>query len=291
MDISSLKNPVKRLFVCVPNHSGLVAEKHYVPMYQLMHQLGAMQRDINIVTEGHTVVHTARMSCVNQALAEEECTHVLFVDDDMVFTREQYLALEYELVYNDLDFISALCFSNCIPTKPCIFGRVDRVPEYGDEPWWSIMSDYPGLQREVMVDGKIKVVRPWGEHRRFRVYASGFGFCLMTRRMLDGMRRDENGEIIEGYHHFYCNDMDVPNEDVAFCINAHKKGYRLYCDSRINVGHIMREQHVISEQTYLGHGDAPEYMSNMERYVFQDDESVDAIPADLPKGEEVAAAS
>ena len=209
----------------------------------------------------------------------------------MVFTREQYLALECELVTNDLDFLSALCFSNSTPTKPCIFGRVNRVPEFGEQPWWSVMTDYPGVQRESMEDGKIKVTQPWGEHRRFRVYASGFGFCLMTRRMLDGMRRDENGELIEGYHHFYSKDLSVPNEDVTFCINAHRKGYKLYCDSRINVGHIQRNQHVISEQTYIGHGDAPEYMSNIERFRFVDDESVDAEPATLPERELVDAAS
>lgn len=289
------KNPVKRLFVCVPNHSGFVQEKHYVPMYQFMHQLGAMGRDINIVTEGHTIVHTARMSCVSQALApDSECTHLLFIDDDMVISRELYLALEYELVSNDLDFLAGLCFSNSTPTKPCIFGRVNRVPEFGDEPWWSVMTDYPGVQREHRNGtGVIKVTQPWGEHRRFRVYASGFGFCLMTRRMLDGMRRDENGEIIEGYHHFYSKDLSVPNEDVTFCINAHRKGYKIYCDSRIKPGHIQRDQHVISEFTYLSHGEASEYMSNIERFRFADDESVDALPAKLPEpeGDAVAVAS
>ncbi len=280
-----LKNPVERLFICVPNHSGMVQQKHYMSMYPLMHKFGTMGRDINVVTEGHTIVHTARMSCVNQVLSCEECTHVLWVDDDMVFTPEHYLALEAELVMNDLDFISALCFSNSTPTKPCVFGRVPGVEEFGPESWWSVMSDYPGCEREVTEDGQIKVIKPWGEHRRFRVYASGFAFCLMTKRMLDNMRRDKDGEIIEGYHHFVSPSMNVPNEDVAFCINAGIAGYKLYADSRVNVGHIQRDQHIITEETYRAHGDAIEYMGSVERFAFVDDESVDAKPADLPREE------
>lgn len=278
------KNLVERLFVCAPNHSGMIQEKHYLCMYQLMHRIGALGRDVNVCVEGHTIVHTARQAIVAQALASEECTHLLWVDDDMVFTPEQYMALEAELVMNDLDFISGLCFSNSTPTKPCVFGRVNRHPEFGEKPWWSIMSDYPGVEREVITNDGVEVIKPWGEHRRFRVYASGFGFCLMTKRMLDGMRRDEHGDIIEGYHHFYNKHMhNLPNEDVAFCINAGKAGYKLYADSRVTIGHIQREQHVINEETYIGHGESVEYMSNMERFRFADDEEVDAVPADLPK--------
>lgn len=284
------KHPVERLCICVPNHSGTVQQKHYMSMYALMHQLGSIDRDINVVTEGHTIVHTARQSCVAQALASEECTHVLWIDDDMVFTREHYMALEVELVMNDLDYLSGMCFSNSSPTRPCVFGRVPGIEEFGPEAWWSGMTDYPGCQREATDEkGRISVVQPWGEHRRFRVYATGFAFVLMTKRMLDDMRRDEKGEIIEGYHHFICPSMNVPNEDVAFCINAGIKGYKLYADSRINIGHIQRDQHVITEETYNGHGDAPEYMGSMERFKYVDDESVDAEPADLPTGELIEA--
>lgn len=276
------QHEMKDLAICVPNYRGLVEAPHHACMLYLMHRIGNLGRNVYFFNQTHTVIHTARQVCVNSALANPDISHVLWVDDDMTFTPEQVLALEKELIDNDLDYVSALAFSNASPTKACIFGKLNDVAEGGVDDWWHILSDYPGCERQVYnaETKKYEVIHPEGPHRRFRVLATGFGMVLMTRRLLDGMRRDEHGEVIPNYQHFYSQDMRLPNEDVAFCFNARKKGFKIYCDSRVSIGHISKDRPIINEAHYNEQGDTPEYAGEMTRLHFEDDESVECSPQD-----------
>lgn len=250
-----VKNPVKLLQIASPNYRAVIQAPHYVCMLAFANQFGWMKRDYNFSNISHTIIATARQMCVDQALSNPDVSHVLFVDDDMIFTPGQYFDLEREMVMNDLDFISALCFANCLPTKPCLFGRnLDlepqngnpRITEFGEHPWWHTLTDYPRKQR-------------------FPVYATGFGMVLITTRLLDRMRRDGKGEPIPYYQHFKFNNEMCPNEDIAFCLQANRAGAELWCDSRISIGHLSKDMPVISEEVYDAHGDALESAVEMRR--------------------------
>ena len=235
---------INRLHICVPNYRGLVEQTHVMPLVALFHALGKAGRDLMYVSPTHTIVQTARQTCVETALADPLCSHLLFIDDDMVFGPEHYFMLENELLSNDLDFICALGFSNSYPTKPCIFGLNPEFKEWGELPWWHIVTDYP-------------------KDQRFEVAAAGFGMVLMTRRMLEGMR-EENFALPKGFARASFYTMDgCRNEDVAFCLNARKKGYKLYCDSRVKIGHISKERPIIDETTYQRQGNMLEYHASV----------------------------
>ena len=140
----------------------------------------------------------------------------------------------------------ALAFANSTPTKPCIFGRVPEIEEGSEKPWWTIVTDYPRKQV-------------------FEVLASGFGMVLISKKMLDAMRRDEKGEIIPEFQHFKFNHKLMAHEDVAFGLNARAKGFKLYCDSGTTIGHISKERPIICEEVYDMWGDSVEYGAGIER--------------------------
>jgi hypothetical protein len=245
------------LHVAVPNYRAVMDTPTAMSLMDLMHYFGACQSTPRITTASHTIVATARQTCVNQALADAECTHVLFIDDDMVFNRHHYIALERQALDDDLDFIGTLAFSNSVPCKPCIFGKNPDFEEWGKDPWWHIVTNYP-------------------KDQRFEVIASGFGMVLITKRMLKAM----NTVHPNAHPHFdYPPDMldlrhfvhaDVRNEDVAFCLNARKAGFKLFVDSRIDIGHLSKEKPVIDRLTYEGEGTAIETYQGCRRCEFVD---------------------
>lgn len=214
--------------------------------------------------EPGSAVQMARQALIDAALEDESVSHVLFIDDDMVFTVMDFIALWTEFNQSDLDFLSALAFRNSNPTCPCIFGKVPGMPRWGKKEWWHILSDYPGLPRQRFNEAtqQYDIVQPNGPHHRFKVEASGFGMVLMSRRMLDAMRRDEAGNLIPGYRHFVCPEANYPNEDVAFCLNAIRKGFDIWCDSRVRILHESKDRPLIGEREYIAQGDRLEQCAN-----------------------------
>lgn len=256
---------IKNLHVCMPSARAVMETPAVVSLCHLFHQLGHQHREFHFTQPTHTIVGTARQMCINAALTDKDCTHVLFIDDDMIYGPEQYFALEAEMLNNDLDFLAALGFSNSIPTKPCVFGKVEGVPEEGSDPWWSIVSHYP-------------------RNERFEVYAVGFGMVLISRRMLESMRTKKplgstEPEVIKEYQHFYYRHPKCVNEDVAFCLNARKQGFKLYCDSRVSIGHISKDRPIISEELYDAQGDAIEYSGGLRRMKFTEAPVADYMDA------------
>ncbi len=234
------KPKIGRIHICVPNYRGVIEALHHESMIQLAHALGVRKRSFNFINPSHTIASLARQICVNTALADPQMSHVLFIDDDMVFGPEQFAALEKAFFEQGLDFLGALAFSNSIPTKPCVFGLNPDYPEWGDTQWWHLCTDYP----------KAEVVE---------VYATGFGMCMISRRMLDGMKEyRKHGQLFQ-FEHPLC-----PNEDIAFCLNAHKAGFKLYVDTGVSIGHISKDRAVIGEDVYEAQEDALEYTGNLE---------------------------
>lgn len=246
---------IENLHICMPSARAVMEVPAVVSLGYLFHQLGHKHRSFHFTQPTHTIVGTARQICVNVALADKDCTHLVFIDDDMTYGHEQYFALEEEMLTNDLDFLSALAFSNDMPTKPCVFGKVKDVPVDGVEPWWSIVTGYPRKQR-------------------FEVYASGFGMCLISRRMLEAMQGD-----VKEYQHFYYSHPKCMNEDIAFCLNARSHGFKLYCDSRVSIGHISKDKPIVSQELFDGQGDALEYGGGLQRMEFTDGPVAEYIKA------------
>lgn len=249
MDNQDGKVKSRNLHICVLNYRGWIENPHYHSMVVFGHALGLMNRAFNWISPSHTVLATARQIGVNQCLKDKDAELLLFIDDDMTFMPGDFFDLEKQLMENeDIDCIGGLCFANSIPTKPCLFGFVEGCKEYHEEQiWWHIMTDYPRDQT-------------------FQVYMTGMAFMLIKRKMLDEMRRDEDGEIIPNYMHFHYHHPLVFNEDLAFCMKARDKGFKVWVDSRVKIGHIWKDRPIISEHIYDSHGRAIEYSKGLPHY-------------------------
>lgn len=166
------------------------------------------EHDIHVVvaTRGYTIAEN-RNYCVIQA-QKNESDYLLFVDDDMTFPED---ILE-KLLRHNVDIVGVNSQSRCLPLSSTV-GLMDKNGEYkhpDKHPEWE-MKIPEGL---------------------FEAYFVGCGVCLIKMEVFKKLKKPwfkfvmgKDGQIIHG-------------EDGYFCDEAKKKGYKIYCDSDIPIGHI-----------------------------------------------------
>ena len=157
-----------------------------------------------------TLVYDARNQLTQYALEKGGYDFVLWLDSDMTFEPDLL-----ERLMEDIDgkqAVTGLCFGRRPPFKPCIYKSI-RVEKEGlgvmphAENWY----DYPRDQL-------------------FEVEGFGFACVLMRMDMLDAMS-------VYGIPFFPVAGL---GEDLSFCWRARQLDIRLWCDSRLKIGHIMR---------------------------------------------------
>jgi hypothetical protein len=126
--------------------------------------------------------------------------HLLMIDIDIVFTPEDVAKIEMHL-NNGLDVVGGVYLIGKPPKDPCIFERLE-----GD---YKLTALKEGLNE---------------------VDAIGTGFLGVNANVIENMPDNpfsylKEGEIIHG-------------EDISFCHRVREKGYKIWCDSEIKVGHI-----------------------------------------------------
>lgn len=143
-------------------------------------------------------VHQARINIVKEA-QKANCTHLLFVDSDMVFDAD---AAE-KLLNRDKDIIGV----NTNLRKLPLTSTVKFHNEKGE-----------------------KVFEPNGE--LFECQAVGTGFMLIKMSVFDKLptpwffyEYDEKGDMKTG-------------SDMWFCNKAREAGFKVFCDLSVKVGHI-----------------------------------------------------
>ncbi len=165
-----------------------------------------VQYHIIVAQEGFTIAEN-RNYLAFQAL-KNNCTHLLFVDDDAVFPAN---SLEVLLAHNK-DIVGLAYNSRTLPltTNTALmdeqgnYMHPDTIP-----PWKAQMPDHV-----------------------FKCYALGGGTLLINTKVFEVIDKpwfnfeiEETGKIKIG-------------EDAWFCNQAKKKGYDIWCDPRIKTGHI-----------------------------------------------------
>lgn len=157
-----------------------------------------------------SLVYDARNQAAQKAVAEGY-DYVLWLDSDMTF--EPDLMERMVQAIGDKQFLTALCFARRPPFKPCIFEKIEVAKEgVGLMPHAENWFDYP---RDQIVE----------------VAGAGFACVLQKVEMLDVML------TTYGVPFFPIAGL---GEDLSFCFRAGQIDYKMYADTSIKIGHIMR---------------------------------------------------
>lgn len=134
---------------------------------------------------------------------------LVMLDSDMTFDGDLLERLNTDLD-TGIDYVSGICFQRHYPTKPCVYTNVS----------W-----------EMSENGIISTAEPYLDYPKDQLFECGGTGCaaVMIRTSLLKQVWDE---------------FDLPfhpfprmGEDLSFCWRAKQLGAKLYCDSRIKVGH------------------------------------------------------
>lgn len=138
----------------------------------------------------------------SQIAVNEGYSHVLFIDSDMTF---EPFALIKALERDD-DILTGLYFK--------------RKDNHGP-------VAYKHIQMRYVEDAVAEPITEIEDY--FPVEGCGFGFCLVKTSVLADVFKSSVScfEPLAGM-----------GEDLSFCLRAIKKGYKIMCDSTIELGHI-----------------------------------------------------
>lgn len=176
---------------------------------------------INIVRLPGSLVDVARNRLIATAI-EEKADYILWIDSDMVFEPDVLEKLMKDIQEHDCDVVSSICFVKQAPFRPVIYSKI-RLGAGTDENIAEEYLDYP-------------------KDSLFEVDACGFGCVLMKTSVAETM-------LGAAYPCF--SRIKGFGEDISFCVRAKQLGFKIYCDSRVKVGHITRA--VVDENTYLAY--------------------------------------
>lgn len=135
-----------------------------------------------------------------------EATHILFVDNDMIFPEDAILTL----LKSKKDIIGANYNVRLDPTSGVLSGPTTKMLVNG-VPVSMMSQDFP-----------TKV---------FKCYAVATGFMMINMKVFDKMKVPYFDAWIDDKGNHY-------TEDVDFCRKAAEAGFDVYCDPTIKMGHI-----------------------------------------------------
>ena len=173
-----------------------------------------------IVVPRVTIQH-ARNLIVSKAL-ELNCTHVLFIDDDMIFPQDAAI----RLLEHDRDIVCGLAFQRKKPHMPCIFRNVIDNDE---------QQIYP---MEIVKQGL------------FEIDACGSAFVLIKT---DVFRKLEEPWYVWGDKTLGVYvDKGGLGEDISFSLKAKRAGFEVFCDTDLIITHIGDNEEV-TDIHYFAH--------------------------------------
>lgn len=159
-----------------------------------------------------TLIYDARNQLAQYAISSD-CDQVLWLDSDMVFEPDLLRRLSKD-ISDGMDFVTGLYFSRRKPIRPCIFQSCEVLEEDGKKiPTAAHYCAYPN-------------------ESVFEIAAAGFGCVMTTRRLLE--------EVVNRFGKMPFSPAVGFGEDLSFCMRTSGAGFKMFCDSRIKVGHIAR---------------------------------------------------
>lgn len=187
-----------------------------------------LEGDVKFAYSVSSLVYDSRNSLARKAICEK-FDQILWLDSDMVFEPDLYKRLKADLDQG-LDMVSGLYVTRKNEIKPVVFKECGYKPIEGSErneviPFASTYYDYP-------------------KDSLFECEAVGFGGVLMKVSLVK--------EIDERFGLPFSPMLGF-GEDISFCVRATQLGHKLYCDSRVKLGHVgnytFEEKDLCSQQS------------------------------------------
>lgn len=173
--------------------------------------------ECKVVFAASSLIYDARNGLAMRAI-QEKYDYVLWLDSDMTFEP----SLLKDLLATKKDLVCGLYYSRKPPFKPAFFDKCYYEQE--------------GLIRKPIAHNYYD----YPKNKLFEVEAFGFAAVLTKVECLDVINAAMGLPFcpIAGF-----------GEDLSFCIRARQIDYKLWCDSRIKVGHIGKM--IVDEEVYL----------------------------------------
>lgn len=196
--------------IAVPVRGDYVHRKHHASMVMLQKSIGFQYVDC-----ARFIIDEARNKLVEYAL-EQNATHVLFIDDDMIFPPEAAI----QLLNHDVDIVTGLAFRRKAPYHPCIF-RTDGKDIY------AIESINKGL---VPID------------------CCGSAFILIKTEVFKRMPKPWYVYADKSFGIYA--DQGGLGEDMSFTLKAKNLGFDVMCDTDLIITHL-GDNEEIDADTYM----------------------------------------
>lgn len=158
-----------------------------------------------------SLVYIAREKIVDAAVCGGY-DYVFFVDSDMVFKRDTLIKL-YEA---KMDIVSGLAFMRSPPYSPCLYKTL-RIGEGRNTV--ERLEDFNGLER---------------------IEACGMACCLIKTEVFKAIREKSLCFL----------PLPTLGEDMAFCVRARERGFEVWGDTRVKLGH--KSSMIVNEATWRG---------------------------------------
>ena len=160
---------------------------------------------------------------------EKRADWLLFIDSDMTFEPDMLKKL-MEDAESGKDIVTGICFR--------------RRPDYNPAIWKKIRPGMPG-------EAVVETYDDYPDNDVFEVEGCGMAAVLIKASILKDVFESQQALFapIPGY-----------GEDVSFCLRARKAGFRLWCDSRIKIGHIAST--TVTEETFRAYRKKREELRN-----------------------------
>lgn len=182
----------------------------------------ADQTEVSVVA--NTLVYQARNQLALKAI-DENFDYVFWIDSDMVFPSDTLVRLIKSAEEHEADYVAGLAFWRHKPTNPVVYDELvwKQDPETG------------------LIDHGARIWKNYPKDCFFECAGTGMG-CVLVRTSV--IRK-----VAETFKCSPFEPMPFMSEDLSFCWRLNRLGVKMYCDSRIKVGHV--GQYIFDEAFYL----------------------------------------
>lgn len=178
--------------------------------------------EVRFALTSSSLVYAARNNLAKQAVTDG-FERVLWLDSDMEFGPDFMKRLSADLD-EGLEMVCGLYFKRKAPVEPCIYKEVGYYHNEETKEVTPVALTYEDYPRDSV----------------FEIGGCGFGGVMMTVDLIKRVEKEFGAPFspILGF-----------GEDLSFCKRVEHIGGKMYCDSRVKMGHV--GQGTVTEETYL----------------------------------------